>query len=60
MDIEKVQKLLKGKTKIISIKINPDLVALLDKTINEDKALVSRNEFFERCILKYLSDKGKI
>ncbi len=58
MDIDKIRKMLKNKTKVITVKLNPDLVALLDKTIEADEDLDSRNEFFEKSILEYLSNKG--
>lgn len=37
MYTEKLYKLLRNKTQLISIKLNPDLVALLNKTINKDE-----------------------
>ncbi len=42
------------------IKLNPDLVALLNKTINKDEEFKSRNEFFERSVLRYLEEKGTL
>jgi metal-responsive CopG/Arc/MetJ family transcriptional regulator len=57
---EKLAKLLRNRTKVVSIKLNPDLVKLLDETLKEDKDFKSRNEFFERCVLKYLEEKGKL
>ncbi|WP_457642356.1 ribbon-helix-helix domain-containing protein [Persephonella sp.] len=60
MSIEKLAKFFRNKTKIISIKLNPELLKLLDETLKEDKEYSSRNEFFERCILKYLEEKGKL
>jgi metal-responsive CopG/Arc/MetJ family transcriptional regulator len=58
MNIEKIYKLLKNKTKLIAIKLNPELVTLLDKTIQEDDELKNRNDFIERSIIKYLNEKG--
>ncbi len=60
MDVLKLQKLLKNKDKTITIRINSDLLALLDKEVKKNGELKSRNEFVERCILKYLSKKGKL
>lgn len=60
MDIEKVAKLLRDRSRVVSIKINPELLKLLDEVLKEDKEYSSRNEFFERCILKYLEEKGKL
>jgi metal-responsive CopG/Arc/MetJ family transcriptional regulator len=58
MNTEKLYKLLRNKTQLITIKLNPDLVDLLNKTINKDDEFKSRNEFFERSILRYLEEKG--
>ena len=60
MKSEKIARLLKNRSKVISIKLNPELVKLLDETLKKDKTFSSRNEFFERCVLKYLEEKGKI
>lgn len=60
MKSEKLAKLLRSRTKVISIKLNPELVRLLDEALKGDKEFSSRNEFFERCILKYLEEKGKL
>jgi len=60
MDIEKVAKLLRDRSRVVSMKINPELLKLLDETLKEDKEYSSRNEFFERCILRYLEEKGKL
>jgi metal-responsive CopG/Arc/MetJ family transcriptional regulator len=53
-------KLLRDRTKVVSVKLNPELVKLLDETLKEDRDFKSRNEFFERCVLKYLEEKGKL
>lgn len=58
MNIEKIHKLLKNKTKLIGIKLNPEIVTLLDKTIERDEELKNRNDFIERSIMKYLNEKG--
>jgi metal-responsive CopG/Arc/MetJ family transcriptional regulator len=58
MNTEKLYKLLRNKTQLITIKLNPDLVDLLNKTINKDDEFKSRNEFFERSVLRYLEEKG--
>ena len=57
MNTEKLYKLLRNRTQLILIKLNPDLVALLNKTINKDDEFKSRNEFFERSVLRYLEEK---
>ena len=60
MKSEKLAKLLRNRTKVVSVKLNPQLVKLFDETLKEDDEFKSRNEFFERCVLKYLEEKGKI
>ncbi len=60
MDIDKFHKYTKGKTKIITFKINPDLLKKLDNTLKKDKEFHSRSEIIERCILRYLVEKGEL
>ena len=60
MRSEKLAKLLRNRTKVVSVKLNPELVKLFDETLKEDAEFKSRNEFFERCFLKYLEEKGKL
>lgn len=60
MDIDKLHKYTKGKTKIISFKINPELLAKLDKAIKKDKDVNSRSDVIERCILRYLEGRGEL
>jgi metal-responsive CopG/Arc/MetJ family transcriptional regulator len=58
MDIAKLHKLLNHRNQTIPIKLNRDLVSVLNMTIKNDKEFKSRNEFFERSILQYLEEKG--
>jgi len=60
MEHAKVRGLIKNKTKMISVRINPDLLARLDDAIRKDKSYSGRNDFIEDCILRYLESKGKI
>ncbi len=60
MKSEELAKLLRNRSKVISIKLNPKLLNLLDETLKDDTEFSSRNEFFERCVLKYLEEKGKL
>ncbi len=60
MRIENLLKYTKGKTKVITFKINPALLDILDKTIKKDKDVHSRSQLVEKCILRYLSEKGKL
>ena len=56
----KLHKLLNHRTQIIPIKLNRDLVNVLNVTIKDDKEFKNRNEFFERSILQYLQEKGSL
>ena len=58
MKAEELRKLTKYKTKTINLRINPDLLKLLDNTIAKDKDYESRNELIEVLILRYLESKG--
>jgi hypothetical protein len=60
MEYEKVRKIIKNKTKMITMRVNPELLKLLDEAIKKDKQFDNRNEFIEACILKYLEAKGKL
>jgi len=58
MDAKKLRDLTHGKTKTFTVRINPDLLLLLDEAINGEYE--ARNEFIEHCILTYLEKKGKL
>lgn len=60
MEHAKVRKLIKNKTKMITMRINPELLERLDEAIKKDKQYSGRNDFIEDCILSYLESKGKI
>lgn len=60
MEHAKVRKLIKNKTKMITMRINPELLERLDEAIEKDKQYSNRNDFIEDCILRYLESKGKI
>ena len=60
MEHAKVRGLIKNKTKMITVRINPDLLARLDDAIKKDKSYSGRNDFIEDCILRYLESKGKL
>ena len=57
---EQLRKLLKKKDKMITLRMNPELLRLLDEALEEDREYESRNELIESLILKYLESKGKI
>jgi metal-responsive CopG/Arc/MetJ family transcriptional regulator len=60
MKAEQLRKLMLNKTKTLTIRINPDLLTLLDEALVKDKDYGSRNELIEVLILRYLESKGKI
>ncbi len=60
MEHAKVRRLIKNKTKMITMRINPELLERLDEAIKKDKQYSGRNDFIEDCILQYLESKGKI
>ena len=59
MDYDKIRPYLKNKTQMLTMRINPDLLKLLDEALKKDKQYTNRNEFIEHCILQYLESKGK-
>ena len=60
MKAEQLKKILTGKSKMLSLRINPELLNLLDETLQKDKDFNNRNELIEVLILRYLESKGKI
>ncbi len=60
MDIDKLHKYTKGKTKVITFKINPELLKKLDACLKTDKDFTSRSELIERRILEYLVERKKL
>jgi hypothetical protein len=60
MEHAKVRRLIKNKTKMITVRINPELLQRFDNVLQKDKQYASRNDFIEDCILRYLESKGKI
>ncbi len=58
--IEQIRKMFKNKSKLITMRINPELLELLDKTVEKDREFDSRNELIETLILRYLEQKGKL
>jgi metal-responsive CopG/Arc/MetJ family transcriptional regulator len=60
MDYEKIRTYLKNKTQMLTMRINPELLKILDEALRKDKQYTNRNELIESLILKYLEEKGKI
>jgi len=60
MDYYKIRPYIKNKAQMITMRINPDLLKILDETLRKDRQYSNRNEFIEDCILRYLHSRGKI
>jgi len=45
---------------MITVRMNPELLRLLDEALEKDRDYESRNELLESLILKYLESKGKL
>lgn len=60
MKAEQMRKLMLNKTKTLTIRISPELLGLLDKTLGKDTDYQSRNELIEVLILRYLESKGML
>jgi hypothetical protein len=60
MKAEQLKRILTGKSKTLSLRINPELLSILDDTLQKDKDFSNRNELIEVLILRYLESKGKI
>jgi metal-responsive CopG/Arc/MetJ family transcriptional regulator len=60
MKAEYLRKILKGKSQTISMRVNPELLKLVDESLKKDKDFRSRNELIEVLLLRYLEEKGKL
>ncbi|MCL5024826.1 MAG: ribbon-helix-helix domain-containing protein [Nitrospirae bacterium] len=60
MEHAKVRGLIRNKTRMITIRINPELLNRLDEALKKDRQYTNRNDFIEDCILRYLESKGKL
>ena len=57
MEHWKVRKLIKNKTKMITMRINPELLERLYEAIEKDKSIPNWNDFIEDCIPRHLESK---
>ncbi len=57
---EQLRKLLKKKDRMITLRMNPEVLRLLDEALEKDREHESRNELIETLILRYLESKGKL
>jgi metal-responsive CopG/Arc/MetJ family transcriptional regulator len=60
MKAEQLKKLITRKSTALSVRINPELLKIIDETLKKDKDFNSRNELIEVLLLRYLESKGKI
>ena len=60
MKVEQLRNMFKNKSRLITMRINPNLLNLLDETLKKDKEFDSRNELIETLILRYLEGKGSL
>ena len=60
MKAEHLKKILTGKSKALSLRVNSELLRLLDEALAKDKDFSNRNELIEVLILRYLESKGKL
>ena len=60
MKAEQLKKLITGKSTTLSVRINPELLKIVDETLKKDKDFNSRNELIEVLLLRYLEGKGKL
>lgn len=57
---DQLRKFLQKKSKTINLRLNPEVLKLLDEALKKDPDHNNRNELIESLILKYLEEKGKI
>lgn len=60
MKADQLRKLLKKKERMITVRMNPELLRLLDEALEDDPDHESRNELIESLILDYLEEKEKL
>ena len=60
MKVEQLRKMFKNKSKLITMRVNPELLKILDETVKKDREVESRNELIETLILCYLEEKGAL
>jgi metal-responsive CopG/Arc/MetJ family transcriptional regulator len=59
MEAKELQRLLiKDRTKMIGTKLNPELVDILDKAIDDDPAVDNRSDLLLQCIINYLEKRN--
>jgi metal-responsive CopG/Arc/MetJ family transcriptional regulator len=57
---DQLKKLLQTKSKMITLRLNPELLKLLDEALKSDPHHNSRSELIESWILDYLEARKKL
>jgi DNA polymerase III delta subunit len=57
---DQLRKFLQKKSKAINLRLNPEVLRLMDEALEKDTEHRNRNELIESLILRYLESKGKI
>ena len=57
---DQLRKFLQKKSKTLNLRLNPEVLRLLDEALKKDPDHKNRNELIEGLILKYLEEKGKL
>lgn len=57
---DQLRKFMQKKSKAINLRLNPEVLRLLDEALKKDPDHKNRNELIEGLILKYLEEEGKI
>jgi hypothetical protein len=57
---DQLRKFLQKKSRSINLRLNPEVLRLLDEALKKDPDHRNRNELMESLILKYLEERGKI
>ncbi len=57
---DQLRRFLQKKSKAINLRLNPEVLRLMDEALQKDTDHKNRNELIESLILRYLESKGKI
>ncbi len=57
---DQLRRFLQKKSKAINLRLNPEVLRLMDEALQKDTEHKNRNELIESLILRYLESKGKI
>ncbi len=57
---EQLRRFLQKKSASIHLRLNPEVLKLMDEALVKDPSHANRNELIESLILRYLEERGKI